>query len=94
MSQDRITFRTDSQDKRQFEQLVSALGLTTSGALNLFIKTAVREQRLPIDLAIDPLMDPLERARVNQILDERQALIDSGSAQLVEHEDVRDLLGL
>jgi len=96
MSQDRIAFRADSQDKSQFEQLVSALGLTTSAALNLFIKTAIREQRLPIDLALDPFEESLkkERAEINRILEERTKIANDPSTQWLTSEQVRKSLGL
>jgi len=97
MSQDRITFRTDSLDKSQFEQLVSTLGLTTSSALNLFIKAAVREQRLPIDLALDPLIDNTSvaaRAEIKRILEERTRIANDPSTQWLTSEQVRKSLGI
>jgi len=84
-------------DKSQFEQLVSALGLTTSSALNLFIKAAVREQRLPIDLALDPRIDAnsaMARAEINRILEERTRRANDPSTQWLTSDQVRESLGL
>jgi len=97
MSQERITFRTDSLDKSQFEQLVTALGLTTSSALNLYIKTAIREQRLPIDLALDsPIGDTsaAERTEISRILRERTQIANDPGTRWLTSEQVRESLGI
>ena len=49
-----INIRMDSEVKHSFDQFCSELGLTMSTAFNLFAKAALREQRIPFDLALDP----------------------------------------
>ena len=47
MSQTTLNVRVDSQLKQQFEDL----GITPSTAGNVFIKTQVRECRIPFEIA-------------------------------------------
>lgn len=50
MAQVLINFRTDSKTKAKMKALCDELGLSISTALNMFIKEAIREQRLPLSL--------------------------------------------
>lgn len=43
----KITFRADRMLKKQAEQVFAAMGMTMSGAINIFLSQVVREQRLP-----------------------------------------------
>lgn len=51
MSQVTITARIDASDKAAFEEFCSDVGLTTSMAINLFIKAVLREKRIPFEIA-------------------------------------------
>ena len=51
MSQSNISIRIDENLKNQFDKMCEELGLTMSSALNVFIKTVVREKRIPFELA-------------------------------------------
>lgn len=52
MPQSNICIRMDENLKKQFEFLCNEFGLTMSTAINLFIKTVVRENRIPLDLSL------------------------------------------
>lgn len=54
MNQTAFTVRMDSELKKQFSTLCENLGLPVSVAINLFAKTAVRENRIPFDLFLQP----------------------------------------
>jgi len=43
----------DADLKREFQDIVSELGLTTTVALNAFVKTVVRERRIPLSLDLN-----------------------------------------
>ncbi len=45
-----VTIRMDADLKRDAEDLFRDLGLTLSGAINVFVRQAVREQALPFRL--------------------------------------------
>ncbi|EEX47855.1 type II toxin-antitoxin system RelB/DinJ family antitoxin [Jonquetella anthropi] len=46
-----VTFRLDEQLKHDAEELFSDLGLTLTGALTVFLRQSVREQRIPFTVA-------------------------------------------
>ena len=54
MNQTAFTVRIDSELKKQFSSLCENLGLPVSVAINLFAKTAVRENRIPFELSLQP----------------------------------------
>ncbi|MCL2069081.1 MAG: type II toxin-antitoxin system RelB/DinJ family antitoxin [Oscillospiraceae bacterium] len=48
-----ITFRTDEDLKKRFEEISSEMGMPMTGLLNAFVKATVREGKLPFELASD-----------------------------------------
>mgnify|MGYP001352890806 CR=1 FL=1 len=48
-----LNIRMDADLKREFQDIVSELGLTTTVALNAFVKTVVRERRIPLSLDLN-----------------------------------------
>lgn len=48
-----VTIRMDKNVKKEADELFSDLGLTLSSAINIFVKQAIREQRIPFILARD-----------------------------------------
>ena len=49
-----ISARVDADDKRIFDNFCSSVGLTSSAALNIFVKKVILEQRIPFEIAADP----------------------------------------
>lgn len=47
-----INVRIDESDKKEFAELCNKLGLSISTAFNLFIKQSIRDQRIPVELAL------------------------------------------
>ena len=52
MSQTTVTFKMDTKLKEDAEKLFNELGLSLSAALTIFLKTVVREQRIPFALTL------------------------------------------
>ena len=52
MSKVNVTFSLNKEDKDKMDQLLSQLGMTFSGALNMFVRQSVREQALPLNLSL------------------------------------------
>ena len=50
MSLSTITARVDSTDKTNFDAFCNSVGLTTSSAVNLFVKAVLREGRIPFEI--------------------------------------------
>ena len=67
MAQTNISIRIDEELKKQFEQFCSDTGMTMTTAFNIFVKKAVKEQRIPFEITADPFysaanMERLEKA--------------------------------
>ena len=48
-----ISIRMDVELKKQAEQLFSDLGMNMTTAFNIFLRQAVRQQRIPFDIALE-----------------------------------------
>jgi len=49
-----VSMRVDEDVKSQAEELFSDIGLTMTTAFNLFLRAAIREQRIPFELSRNP----------------------------------------
>ena len=77
-----ISLRVDDEVKRNAERTLNDIGLSMSTAINIFLKTVVRENRIPFELSADPFY-----SRENIVaLERRVADIRSGKSTLKEHE--------
>ncbi len=64
-----MSIRTDSQLKENVEQVLSQLGMTMNGAINMFLQQIVRDQAVPLSLSLSTeqsLCADLLRARVDR----------------------------
>ena len=50
MAQTTICIRVDADLKKNFEEFCDSVGMSMSTAVNIFIKKAVNEQRIPFEL--------------------------------------------
>lgn len=50
MNQTTISIRIDTNDKKGFENFCNSTGMNISTAINMFIKTVLREQKLPFEI--------------------------------------------
>ena len=48
-----LNIRTDKAIKEQAEQIFNELGLNMTTAINLFLRTAIREHGIPFELKLD-----------------------------------------
>lgn len=48
-----LNVRVDANDKKNFEQFCSSVGMNVSTAVNMFIKAVLREQKLPFEVKSD-----------------------------------------
>ena len=49
-----LSIRTTDETKYSFEGFCESLGLTVSAAVNMFMKVALRENRIPFELKGEP----------------------------------------
>ena len=77
-----INLRVDDDTKRNAEKTLDEIGLSMSTAINIFLKTVSRENRIPFELSADPFYSKKNIAE----LEKRVADIQSGKSILKEHE--------
>ena len=53
MAATNLNIRTDKAIKEQAEQIFNELGLNMTTAINLFLRTAIREPGIPFELKLD-----------------------------------------
>ena len=49
-----IRLRVDDEVKQNAEKVLDTIGLSMSAAINIFLKTVARENRIPFELSADP----------------------------------------
>ena len=54
MAQTNINIRMDEELKKQFEEFCSNIGMSMTTAICVFAKMAVKEQKIPFEIAVDP----------------------------------------
>ena len=47
-----LSFRINEDVKKDFEKTCEAMGLSSSDALNIFVKKVIQEQAIPFDLKL------------------------------------------
>ena len=52
MAQSTLSIRINSDDKKGFETFCEQVGMNASVAVNMFVKTVIREQRLPFEVNV------------------------------------------
>ena len=48
-----ISARIDEHDKAEFERFCASVGLTSSAAINIYVKAVLREKRIPFEIKLD-----------------------------------------
>lgn len=49
-----MSIRTDPDLKAQAEEILSSLGMTMNGTINMFLMQIVREKAVPLNLSLNP----------------------------------------
>ena len=68
-----LTARVDELDKKAFDKFCSSIGLTTSAAINMYVKAVLRERRIPFELREDPFYSPSNQAYIMKSVNELRA---------------------
>ena len=75
-----VNIRIDDDLKARADTLFDELGLNMTTAFTMFVKAAVRQNRIPFDLSIDPFYSEKNM----KIL--RESIRDADAGKLTEHE--------
>ena len=82
------TIRLDSEKKEEFTKLCDNMGLTVSGAINLFVTKVLQCRSIPFEITADG--DPFYSAANQRFLMESIAQIERGEGRL--YNDVSEVL--
>ena len=77
-----ISFRVDDEIKKKAERTFDDIGISMSAAINIYLKTVVRENRIPFELSADPFYSYENMSRLRESI--RQ--VRDGEKKLTEHE--------
>ena len=77
-----ISFRVDDEIKKNAERTFDDIGISMSAAINIYLKTVVRENRIPFELSADPFYSDENMSRLRESI--RQ--VRDGEKKLTEHE--------
>ncbi len=86
MAQANLSVRIDENDKKSFEAFCNETGMNVSVAINMFIKTVLREHRLPFEIKSDPFYSKSNIEYLEKIVEK----INNGKAKLEEHELIEE----
>lgn len=82
-----LTAHIDEKDKLSFDAFCSSVGLTSSAAINIYVKAVLRERRIPFEIRQeDPFFSAENQEYVLKSVNELRA--GKGSAhELIETDD-------
>lgn len=80
MTQTILSVRLNSRDKKGFESFCEQVGMNASVAINMFVKTVLREQRLPFEIKTDPFYSETNMKRLEKSVKQ----LETGKG--IEHE--------
>lgn len=80
-----VTIRLNSDDKAEFSRICEKIGLSVSAAFNVFVKTVIKEERIPFELSAKEPDDFYSEANIRH-LEELKRLDDAGQLKFTKHE--------
>ena len=81
-----INLRVNDAVKAKAENACSAMGLTMSSAINIFLTKVGNERRIPFEVSADPFYSESNIKYLKKVI----ADIESGKAKLVEHDLIEE----
>ena len=86
MAQTNLSVRVNELDKKNFELFCNETGMNVSVAINMFIKTVLRERRLPFEIKMDPFYSKSNIEYLEKIVSDMK----TGKAKFEEHDLIED----
>lgn len=81
-----VTIRMDENLKKQAEVLFEDMGINMTTAFTIFVKTAVRQGKIPFEVTGDPFYSEANQARLRKAVSE----LESGKGTVHELVEVDD----
>ena len=88
MATTNLNIRTEKAVKEQAEEIFSELGLNMTTAINMFLRTAIREHGIPFDLKLDIPND----TTVAAIEEGRKLMADPTALRYTSMDDLKAAL--
>ncbi|MCL2287234.1 MAG: type II toxin-antitoxin system RelB/DinJ family antitoxin [Firmicutes bacterium] len=89
MASTSMNIRTDSEVKKQAEELFAQFGLSMSAAINMFLRQSIRKQAIPFELTLDTAS---EKHSVNQDGHAEKNILELfGNIQFADNYDYKAL---
>ncbi len=82
MAQTMVNFRMDEELKKNMEQTCHEMGMSMTTAFIIFAKKVTKERRIPFEVTADPFYSESNMRYLDSVISD----IESGKAQLQEHE--------
>lgn len=79
-----VNFRVDDAVKARAEKACSAMGLTMSTAVNIFLTKLANEQRIPFEVAVDPFYSDEHISTLERRIADLEAGINTHERELIE----------
>ena len=79
-----MSIRVDERDKKRFDEFCSETGMNASVAVNMYIKTVLREQKLPFEVKTDPFYSEENMKRLRRAAADAKAGRNMHEHELVE----------
>lgn len=80
-----VTIRLDNNDKIEFARICEKIGLSVSTAFNVFVKTVIKEEKIPFELSARDRDDFYSEANLRH-LEELKRLDDEGKLKFTKHD--------
>ena len=77
-----LTIRIDNNDKQEFARICEKIGLSVSTAFNVFVKSVIREEKIPFELSAKEQDGFYSEANIRH-LEELKRLDDEGKLNFV-----------
>ena len=67
-----MTTRLDANDKKNFELFCDSIGITSSAAVNMFVKATLKEGKIPFELKSDPFYSKENQEVLKRSIDQME----------------------
>ena len=85
----RISMNIDGDLKQSAQRVFSEMGLDLTTAIELFLRTAVQEERIPFDIRTErAYRESTHRAYINAALEESMLEANDPNAKRYTHEEI------
>jgi DNA-damage-inducible protein J len=94
MNQSILSVRMDENVKRRFDAFCADAGMNASVAVNMFVRTVIREKKIPFEITgnDDPFYSEKNQARLSKAIERLEAGLGV-EHELIEVDDDEENLG-